>query len=111
MYICEIFLLIVAIEELHVGFTSAPSEVSNDTIVYIFMGGVVLSKFVLGTVCTLANRLPNGLKRSDQLDALATDHLNDVVSNAGAMVTLAIAANTTAVRDNLLLVSALEDAV
>ena len=49
--------------------------------------------------CAMANKDPDGRVKSDQLTALAEDHLNDVISNSSAICTLALALHTPAVSD------------
>jgi len=57
---------------------------------YTILGIGILMKFLLWRYCTWAQ---NSLHlSSDMLDALAEDHLNDVMSNSVAVITLAIAA-------------------
>lgn len=59
---------------------------------YAILGVGILLKFVLWVYCV---RL-NAVAKSDMLDALAEDHLNDVLSNTAAMITASVAYNTTA---------------
>lgn len=59
---------------------------------YIILGVGIVAKFVLWVFCV---RL-NAVAKSDMLEALAEDHLNDVLSNTAAMITASIAYNTTA---------------
>lgn len=52
--------------------------------------------------CRVANRGADGRQKSDMLNALAEDHLNDVFSNLAALAALAVAQNeSTVVRINL----------
>ena len=67
-------------------------------LVYLILGIGVGMKFVLYVYCLASNHGPDGKPKSDMLGALAEDHMNDVFSNIGAMVTMAIAQNTIAVR-------------
>lgn len=69
---------------------------SKGTLVYILMGVGILIKLALFLYCEAMNVTPDGKVKSDMLSALAEDHLNDVVSNSGAIICLAIAAYTIA---------------
>ena len=60
------------------------------TLYVILIVGTLL-KLILFIYC----RYVNILLKSDMLDALAEDHFNDVISNSAAIVTAAIAYNTT----------------
>lgn len=59
---------------------------------YVILGVGIVAKFVLWVYCVRLNTVA----KSDMLEALAEDHLNDVLSNAAAMITASIAYNTTA---------------
>jgi len=54
-------------------------------------------KLALYAYCLVANRGPGGKPKSDMVGALAEDHMNDVASNIGAILFMAIAQNTIAV--------------
>jgi len=83
------------------GFEGNIAATSKGTLVYILMGIGILIKLVLYLYCEAMNVGPDGKVKSDMLSALAEDHLNDVVSNTGAIICLAIAAYTIAVRSPL----------
>lgn len=57
---------------------------------YIILGVGIVLKFALWVYCIRLNETA----KSDMLDALAEDHLNDVISNTAAIVTAAVAFNT-----------------
>lgn len=78
--------------DLYSGLTGNIPELNVDQDLYIILGLGIFMKLVLYIFCRYANRSV----RSDSLAALAEDHLNDVVSNIAAIVTAAIAFNTTA---------------
>lgn len=59
---------------------------------YGILGIGIILKFVLWVFCVRLNTVA----KSDMLDALAEDHLNDVMSNVVAMVTASIAFNSSA---------------
>lgn len=66
-----------------------PLEVGNTLYVILIVG--TLLKLGLFLYC----RYVNIKLKSDMLDALAEDHINDVLSNSAAIITAAIAFNTT----------------
>ncbi|BDA45866.1 Metal tolerance protein 9 [Coccomyxa sp. Obi] len=72
--------------DLYNGFAKGElPELDVGVVMYAILGGGVVMKILLYMYCrTLKNR-------SDSMGALAEDHLNDVVSNAGAIVTATIA--------------------
>ena len=72
-------------------------EIAAGYIVYIILGLGVGMKLALYIYCNIANNGPDGKPKSDMLSALAEDHLNDVASNVGAIVFMAVSQNTTAV--------------
>ena len=87
-----------AIIDLRDGFTGLIPEIPPGFLVYIILGIGVGMKLALFIYCKISNKGPDGKSKSDMLDALAEDHLNDVFSNVAAMTTMAIAQNTVAVR-------------
>lgn len=64
-------------------------EVGLTLYVILFVGTAL--KLLLFIYC----RYVNATLKSDMLDALAEDHFNDVISNSAAIVTAAIAYNTS----------------
>lgn len=58
------------------------------------MGIGIIMKLLLYLYCTTSNIDENGKIKSDMLFALADDHMNDVFSNSGAIIFLAIAVYT-----------------
>ena len=62
-------------------------EVTTSTYVTLLLG--IGLKFVLYVYCTWSNTF----LRSDSMAALSEDHLNDVVSNAAAILSVSIAFN------------------
>lgn len=58
---------------------------------YSILGVVSLLKVLLFVYCRWANSLSS--VKSDSLEALAEDHLNDVMSNIAAIITVSIAYN------------------
>lgn len=78
-------------------------ELDMTTVVYIILTLGVVVKGVLWLYCSECNKTLN----SDSLNALAEDHLNDVLSNAAALITLMIAYhfNSVAVCFSLALMS------
>lgn len=59
---------------------------------YIILGIGIVLKFVLWVYCIHLNKVA----KSDMLEALAEDHLNDVLSNSAAIITAAIAYESSA---------------
>ena len=105
---CAAFMIIASVEviqesciDLYNGFTGRVPHLSHGLLVYIIIGIGVGMKLVLGIYCNMANKGPDGRQKSDQLEALAEDHMNDVVSNTAALATLAIALHTPAVSDSM----------
>jgi cation diffusion facilitator family transporter len=78
------------------GITGNIPQLENGILVYFIMGIGIVAKVVLYMYCSFANKDDSGRDKSDQLSALAEDHLNDVWSNSCAIVTLAIALHTPA---------------
>ena len=73
-------------------------EIAAGYIVYIILGlGVGMKLALYIYYCNIANNGLDGKPKSDMLSALAEDHLNDVPSNVGAIVFMAVSQNTTAV--------------
>ena len=72
-------------------------ELPAGFVVYIILGVGVAIKLALNIYCNIANQGPDGKTKSDMLSALAEDHMNDVASNIGAIVFMAVSQNTTAV--------------
>ena len=78
--------------DLYDGFTSAiPVIEVNSTVYGILVAGTVL-KLLLYVYCLWANKVV----KYDGLAALAEDHLNDVMSNSAALVSLSVAFYTPA---------------
>jgi len=96
MIVASIEVVQAAILDMIQGLTGNIPLLENGVIVYFIMGFGIIVKVVLYMYCTFANTDTDGRMKSDQLSALAEDHLNDVMSNAGALVTLAIALHTPA---------------
>lgn len=67
-------------------------KLNVDVVLYVILGLGIFLKLFLWLFCIHVNRTAN----SDMLAALAEDHLNDVWSNGFAVITAAIAFNTTA---------------
>ena len=88
------FVCVEAAGDLYDGLNGNEPELSKGVAVYIILTIGVMMKLVLWIYCTVANKGPDGKEKSDMLSALAEDHLNDVVSNTVAVITLAIAAHT-----------------
>lgn len=63
-----------------------------DLLLYITIIMGIMTKLALYTICSHINLTA----RNDILLALAEDHFNDIISNSGAIVTAAIAFNTSA---------------
>ena len=92
-----------SILDLYSGANGDIVQLDNSSIVYVVMSIGIVLKLVLWVYCVRANESTDGIGRpkSDQLTALAEDHANDVVSNIGAIITLAIAVYTPAVSINV----------
>jgi divalent metal cation (Fe/Co/Zn/Cd) transporter len=73
------------------GFTGHIPELNVDMDLYLILGVGILLKFALWIYCLEVYKR----NKSDTLGALAEDHFNDVLSNSAAIVTAAIAFNTT----------------
>lgn len=80
-----------SIVDLYEGLTGNIPELEIGTVVYILLGVGIATKIFLFVYCKWANL---SLK-TDTLEALAEDHLNDVFSNIGAVVTATIAYNVS----------------
>lgn len=89
-----------SVEDLYAGLSGNILQLDNSTVVYFVMGAGVALKLALWIYCTRANdaSMAAGRLSSDALVALAEDHLNDVLSNTAAILTLALAVHTDAVR-------------
>jgi len=81
-----------AATDLYNGFNGDKPPLDMPNVLYIIMGVGIVLKFVLWVYCLRLNAKLN----SDTVAALAEDHFNDVISNAAAMVTAAIAFHTPA---------------
>ena len=97
---CASIMIFVSIEviqfsavDLNDGIHGSIPEINVDKIVYILSGIGVLLKLVLYFFCAWAQKVLD----SDMLEALAEDHLNDVMSNSIAIVTAALASQIIAV--------------
>ena len=97
MIVASVEVIQGSITDMYSGFNGRIPILDNGLIVYIVIGVGVGMKLALGAYCIIANKGPDGRKKSDQLEALAEDHMNDVVSNTAAIITLAIALHTPAV--------------
>ena len=101
---CAAVMIVASVEVIQDAATTLDSGLMGDIpvippgiIVYIILGIGVVMKLVLCIYCQIANKGPDGKPKSDMLNALAEDHLNDVFSNVAAMTTMAIAQNITVV--------------
>lgn len=78
--------------DLYEGFLGHIPHLHVGRPLYIILGAGTIAKFFLWIYCARISKQYN----SDMLNALAEDHLNDVLSNTAAIVTAAIAYNTSA---------------
>lgn len=69
------------------GLTGDLPRLEVGVVLYTITGVGILLKFLLWIWCTVLNRTA----QSDMLEALAEDHLNDVLSNSVAMGTVLVA--------------------
>lgn len=96
MIVASIEVVQAACLDLIQGLTGDIPVLENGFMVFFIMGLGIGAKLILYLFCSFANAGSNGRTNSDQLGALAEDHLNDVMSNAAAIATLAIAIYTPA---------------
>ena len=83
---------LVSIYDLYNGFRGQKPNLDVSTNMYIILSLGLILKFFLFIYCRYINiEIP-----SDMIAALAEDHLNDIFSNIGAIITLAIAVHTVA---------------
>jgi cation diffusion facilitator family transporter len=93
---CSTIMAVTSIEviqfsciDLAAGFSGDVPVLEVNWIIYLSLGTGILMKLVLYLYCrTVTEREP-----SDILSALAEDHINDVFSNAAALVTVSLAYN------------------
>jgi cation diffusion facilitator family transporter len=94
MIFSSIEVIQACIEDLVNGFNGKKPELFVGVELYVILGLCIGLKFALYVYCTMiSKRIPSS---TDILDALAEDHLNDVWSNAAAIVSVSIAYNTKA---------------
>lgn len=93
MFITSVEVLQFSAQDLVVGFSGNPPTIKLDNISIGIVAFGIISKAVLYAYCHIATTN----NPSDQLDALAEDHLNDVFANIGALVSAAIAARVHSV--------------
>jgi cation diffusion facilitator family transporter len=92
MSMASIEVIQFSITDLVMGFMGEIPELEVGIDLYVILGVGVFLKLCLFLYC----RFVNARIRSDTLEALAEDHLNDVLSNTTAIITAAVAFNSTA---------------
>ena len=79
-------------EDLYNGFHGHIPKLNVGRTLYLILGVGTVAKFFLWIYCAKISKQ----YKSDMLNALAEDHLNDVLSNTAAVITAAVAYNTPA---------------
>jgi divalent metal cation (Fe/Co/Zn/Cd) transporter len=79
--------------DLNEGLHGNIPELNVDIVVYVLIVLGIILKLALYLFCTWAQKVLD----SDMLEALAEDHLNDVMSNSIAIITAALASEITSV--------------
>lgn len=87
MFVTSVEVIRFAIEDLVAGFTGDVPKLDVGIILWTTMSVGILMKLVLFVYCRAVNRT----EKSDALEALAEDHINDVFSNIGTVVTASVA--------------------
>jgi len=79
--------------DLYVGFLFGQlPELDVTYVMYLILGIGIFMKLFLWIYCSYVGKMVH----SDSLGALAEDHFNDVISNSAAIISAAVAFNTTA---------------
>ena len=96
--VCAFIMSFASIEVIQFSLVDIFSGVNGD-LPHLEVGPTLYIILCIGTALKLALfvycRYVNAKLKSDMLDALAEDHFNDVISNSAAIVTAAIAFNTS----------------
>jgi cation diffusion facilitator family transporter len=87
MFVTSVEVIRFAIEDLVAGFTGNVPKLDVGLILWVTMSVGIVMKLLLFIYCRAINRV----EKSDALEALAEDHVNDVFSNIGTVVTASVA--------------------
>lgn len=87
MTVVSVEVIQFSIQDLVDGFAGHPPKLSIDAVIYVILGLGIILKVILYFFCEWARHV----LKSDILQALAEDHLNDVFSNLAAVCTASIA--------------------